>query len=105
MRMWLVDPKKLCRKHLLGEHLEMHYFKGTITKGKSIRGYVLKGLVETNKIKERHDALAKEMKDRGYKHQSEMTDFQVVSVGFVDVQKNLKELSNRCSECRKRIES
>jgi hypothetical protein len=66
-------------------------------------GYVLKGLVETSKIKERHDALTQEMKDRGYKHQSEMGDFQVVSVGFVDIQKNLEELSNRCLECRKRI--
>jgi len=102
--MWLVDPKKLCRKHLLGEHLEMHYFRGTIVKGKSVLGYILKGLVETGKIKERHDQLAKEMKRRGYKHQSEMGNFQVAPSGFVDVQKNLKELSNRCLECRKRIE-
>ena len=24
MRMWMVDPKWLCRKHLLWEHVEIH---------------------------------------------------------------------------------
>lgn len=24
MRMWMIDPKLLCRKHLLGEHNEIH---------------------------------------------------------------------------------
>ena len=33
MRMWMIDPKLLCRKHLLGEHLEIHMFVGTINKG------------------------------------------------------------------------
>lgn len=30
MRMWMVDPKIMCRKHLLGEHLELHMLAGCI---------------------------------------------------------------------------
>ena len=36
MRMWNVDPKLMCNKHLLGEHVEMHMFFGTIQKGISM---------------------------------------------------------------------
>ena len=32
MRMWLVPPQLMCDQHLLGEHLEMHMFIGTIRK-------------------------------------------------------------------------
>ena len=44
MRMWLVDPKKLCREHLLGEHLEMHMFAYSINNDKNIEGFLEKGL-------------------------------------------------------------
>ena len=36
MRMWLVPPSHMCRKHLLGEHVELHMLLGTLKKGKSI---------------------------------------------------------------------
>ena len=35
MRMWNVDVTKMCNKHLLGEHVEMHMFVGIIIKGTS----------------------------------------------------------------------
>ena len=40
MRMWMVDPKKMCRKHLLGEHVEIHMMVGTLLKGRSIDGFL-----------------------------------------------------------------
>lgn len=43
MRQWLVDPRCLCDKHLLGEHVEHHMFIGTLRKNKSIQGYLDKG--------------------------------------------------------------
>lgn len=33
MRMWLVPPSHMCRKHLLGEHVELHMLLGTLKKG------------------------------------------------------------------------
>ena len=106
MRMWLVDPKFMCNQHLLGEHVEMHAFIGTIKKGISIKGYITKGLVEPEKIQERHDELVLEMKSRGMKHNSPMftnITFWNGDKGYVNIQVNLTELSNRCEKCRKRI--
>ena len=104
MRMWNVEPKYLCRKHLLGEHVEMHMFIGSIEKGISLAGYVKNNLIETDRISLRHDELVVEMTDRGYNHKSPVNNWECsVSVGKVNVKANLKELSNRCPDCKKRI--
>ena len=104
MRMWSIDPKLLCRKHLLGEHVEMHMFAGSIRKRIQIRGYIKKGLVETGNIRKRHDELAREMEERGYAHNSPLPDFSCEPEGHVDVEENLEELKSRCLDCRKGIE-
>jgi hypothetical protein len=106
MRMWKVDPKLLCRKHLLGEHLEMHMFAGTLREGKKIDGYINGGLVEVHNILRRHDELAEEMKRRGYKHnyKPQLYDCQLWECGCVDSEQNIVELYRRCPDCRERIE-
>lgn len=104
MRMWGVNPALLCDKHLLGEHVEMHMFAGSIRKGISTQGYEQTGLVVLSKIRSRHDALAREMKRRGMNHRSPME--RIVDGrkgGWINQQENLKELKRRCRECRKRI--
>lgn len=105
MRMWNVDPKLLCRKHLLGEHVEMHMFVGTMKKGLRLTGYIDGGLIETANLWKRHEALAKEMVRRGYKHNSPLEKLDVgPNEGHVDVEANLKELARRCVDCRMLIE-
>lgn len=99
MRMWNVDPKSLCRRHLLGEHVEMHMFVGTIRKGVSMKGYIEGGLVETQNIRKRHDQLAEEMTRRGMNHRSPLVEDYVIAEGSVDVAANLVELTRRCPEC------
>ena len=47
MRLWLVNPKLMCNKHILGEHLETHMFVGCINKKKNLKGYFDKGLLDT----------------------------------------------------------
>jgi hypothetical protein len=32
--MWMVDPRLVCSKHLLGEHVELHMFVGCLLKRK-----------------------------------------------------------------------
>jgi len=102
--MWNVSTDYLCNQHLLGEHLEMHMFAGSIRLGKNIAGFIAKGFVETDKIKSRHDDLAVELKKRGFKHKSPMEAFDIVANGKVDVQANLVSLSTRCVMCRMRID-
>lgn len=103
MRMWNVDPRILCRVHLLGEHVEMHMFLGAYRKNTNLSGYLRKGLVELHNIKERHDALAFEMLRRGYKHDSPMLKVDIQVAGRVDLAKSYKELNARCEHCRARM--
>lgn len=70
MRMWMVDPRIMCKQHLLGEHAEIQMFIGTISRGKSVRGYLEKGLLEVHSLYARHEELVEEMKRRGYNHSS-----------------------------------
>jgi hypothetical protein len=105
MRMWNVEPKLLCRQHLIGEHLEMHYFRGVIIRNRSIKGYIEKGLVEVHNIIKRHNDLANEMTRRNYKHNSELIEFKIWEEGHVNVEQNINELLNRCPKCKERIEN
>jgi len=99
----MVNPKFLCQKHLCGEHVETHSFVGCINKGTSLKGYIDKGLVEVHNIKNRHDELAKEMLRRGYKHKSDLPEFNSWEEGCVNIEQNIEELMKRCSKCKERI--
>ena len=109
MRMWMVDPKKMCRKHLLGEHGELHKFLPGWRKQRSLTGYILSNAIEPKSYKKRHNALVKEMKRRGYNHNSplEQPDFSYihpVEKRFeVNVTANEILLAERCPECEKNI--
>jgi hypothetical protein len=71
MRVWDVEPWRLCRQHLLGEHRELHAVWTILTQGK--RGYALhpetlrwQGRLRALYL--RHAALVEEMVRRGYNH-------------------------------------
>lgn len=99
MRMWMVDPKVMCRQHLLGEHVETHMFVGTILKGKKLTGYLNNRLLETHNLRERHDELAAEMVRRGMNHKSPLLNFEIEPQGLVCRNENLKNLLSRCERC------
>jgi len=106
--MWMVDPKIMCRQHLLGEHVEHHMFMGTIKKKKNLQGYVDNNLFEYLSLVNRHKELVFEMLNRGFKHNSELIVYDgsylnnKIWNSKVDRIKSLKELLDRCSECRQR---
>lgn len=110
MRMWMVDPKIMCRKHLLGEHVEHHMFVGTINKKISITGYLRDNLLEPLSLLTRHAELVREMEARGYNHRSELLSVDLSGMTFeqfhtkIDREKSLAELIRRCPECRARYE-
>lgn len=106
MRQWHVDPRLLCRKHLLGEHVEHHMFVGTLVRGSSLKGYIEGGLVEIHTLYQRHDELVQEMVRRGMRHKSPLREDgreKLYEAGEVDREGNLQELARRCEECRARI--
>lgn len=101
MRMWNVPTNIMCRRHLLGEHLETHMFLGSIKKGINLSGYIRNHLVEVHNLKNRHDELVLEMKNRGYKHNSPMEDYPFWVEGKINPTESLNLLLSRCSECKK----
>jgi hypothetical protein len=102
----MVDPRIMCRQHLLGEHAEIHMFIGTISRGYSVEGYLEKGLLEIHSLYDRHDELVIEMKRRNYKHNSTISKKwkQARILGSIYKYKSLKQLIIRCSRCRERYE-
>lgn len=75
MRIWDLDPKYLCRTHLLAEHRELHAIWNILTKNK--KGYskhpeTLRWKGKLKALYFRHEALKKEFKKRGYKHFSDL---------------------------------
>ncbi|HUQ85443.1 MAG TPA: pyrimidine dimer DNA glycosylase/endonuclease V [Candidatus Limnocylindrales bacterium] len=75
MRIWDLSPSILCRKHLLGEHLELHSIWTVITQNK--KGYsrhpeTLRWVGKLKALYNRHDHLVNEMKNRGYNHHSDL---------------------------------
>ncbi len=73
MRVWDIEPWRLCRSHLLGEHREVHAIWSILTKGK--KGYsrhpeTLRWNGRLKALYLRHEKLAAEMKKRGYRHMS-----------------------------------
>ena len=109
MRMWMVAPNLLCRKHLIGEHGEIHKHKHNFEKHHSITGRIYPiVLIEPDNMQNRHDELAQEMIARGYNHQSPYAqpDLSHLSnserFAKVDMEYNLKDLYSRCPECRAR---
>lgn len=104
MRMWNVNPRKMCTQHLLGEHLEMHMFVGTIKKGTKLNGYIDKGLVEIENISRRHDIIVREMLRREMNHNTPIEDTSNMLGGKVNKAENEIILISRCEKCKKLME-
>jgi len=111
MRMWMVEPTKMCRKHLMGEHVEIHMLIGSMRRGKSIKGFIDNGLLEISSVYKRHSDLVSEMIKRGYNHKSELNELEVKQLiskykQYENIKVNRKtsynELIGRCNECKER---
>lgn len=110
MRQWLVNPALMCNQHLLGEHVELHMFVGTINKGIDVTGYIERCLLDIRTLHTRHEELVREMEKRGMHHKSPLPRLDARQVqkyeewlGIIDVTKNELELMHRCKECSDRI--
>jgi hypothetical protein len=109
MRQWHIDPAFMCAQHLLGEHVEHHMFIGALKKHKNITGYLKNNLLEPKSLVNRHNAIAQEMLNRGYKHLSpiDTPDLSCLSdeERNIEIDKGLAktELFTRCEKCKQRF--
>jgi len=108
MRMWMCNPKIMCRQHLLGEHREMHTLIGSLTKKRSIEGHIRLDQLEPLSIKTRHDNLVQEMQRRKYKHNSPLIQDESLLNHLPESHRNHRINRNwskellllRCQRCR-----
>ncbi len=91
MRIWDLDPERLCRQHLLGEHFELHILWSIITEGRKAYSNHPETRRWRGKLKAlffRHEALVEEMSRRGYRHQTPLPSGQATGLA---VQKEYKD--------------
>lgn len=108
MRVWDLPPQSLCRAHLLGEHREIHAIWTIITEGK--RGYTAHPETKRwyGKLKAlylRHNAVAEEMKRRGYAHNSPLEEALATGSArqdeFVDpVERQIEIIKQKGCDCK-----
>lgn len=111
MRIWDIPVECLCRKHLLGEHAELHAMWAIITgdrRGFANHPETIRWRGKLKALYNRHEAQADEMRERGYKHRSDLDYNQArgedVQDSFVYAyREQIADLSSRCSECQSRI--
>ncbi|MBU0497758.1 MAG: pyrimidine dimer DNA glycosylase/endonuclease V [Candidatus Thermoplasmatota archaeon] len=108
MRIWDISTKKLCNRHLLGEHSELHAIWSIITKDK--KGFA--NHPETTrwqgKLKAlylRHEKIVQEMKKRGFYHKSPLNgDFaigQSVQKDLIDsIEDQISLLRSKKCKCK-----
>jgi hypothetical protein len=77
MRIWDIEPHRLCRKHLLGEHRELHALYSILLHNK--KGYrshpeTMRWVGKLPALYKRHEMLVVEMEKRGYNHLSPLQD-------------------------------
>lgn len=106
----MVDPRIMCRQHLLGEHREIHMIIGNFRKNRSITGYIQNNCIEPMSIMGRHFVLINEMYKRGYTHTTPINPNDIdisylplnEQIYAVNDEQSLKDLISRCPECAKR---
>ncbi|MFA5359513.1 MAG: pyrimidine dimer DNA glycosylase/endonuclease V [Patescibacteria group bacterium] len=86
MRIWDIEPKYLCRQHLLAEHRELHGLWNILTKHKGKGGYsrhpeTLRWAGKKKALYIRHEILVKEFFRRGYKHRTPLNKKFAVGSG------------------------
>jgi len=89
MRIWDLPPEILCRKHLLGEHRELHAIWSILTNDKT--GYsrhpeVIRWRGRLKALYLRHQILVKEMGNRGYRHNSPLLKKLATGLAKQDLQ-------------------
>lgn len=101
MRVWDIDPKQLCRKHLLAEHRELHGLWNILTKHEGKGGYsrhpeTLRWVGKQKALYYRHETLVKEFLRRHYQHHTPLdirfaigSGSQQVFINTIEEQKQL----------------
>jgi hypothetical protein len=86
MRIWDIDPKYLCRRHLLAEHRELHGLWNILTKHQAKGGYskhpeTLRWVGKQKALFNRHEQLVMEFMLRQYQHHTPLDKRLAIGIG------------------------
>jgi hypothetical protein len=109
VRIWDIEPKYLCRQHLLGEHRELHGLWNILTVHNGQGGYsrhpeTLRWVGKEKALYNRHQLLVDEMAKRGFNHNSELdislANGQAKQDVFIDsIDRQYKILTEKTCDC------
>jgi len=106
MRVWDIPVEQLCRKHLLGQHNEIHIMYKTIQTGRKAwanHPETKRWRGKEHALKATHDATAAEMLRRGYNHKTPLPDAHGINVTqdtFIHtIPEQYQILKNKGCEC------
>jgi hypothetical protein len=108
VRIWDLEPERLCRQHLLGEHRELHALWVILTKEKNGFARHPETVRWRGKLKalfRRHEALVAEMARRGYRHRTPLPQEQATGAARQDEYKDTpaeqaRLLQSKGCDCR-----
>ena len=111
MRMWMLPPETMCRKHLLGEHVELHMLLGSLRRGKNIDGFLAGKLVDPGACSGGTRSLCSKWSGAATGHASPLDEAECETLARrygrtgtgIDAGANAAELARRCPECAKRL--
>ena len=124
MRMWHIPAAQLCDVHLRAEHRELHCLVVSVQHAldptwprqrqhhRSIEGLVARGYLNLSPVvvRVRHDQLTLEARARGRKWDSPLSaqplydwDGLVAVEGGDQIQRDRRELAERCPRCKLRM--
>ena len=112
MRMWMLPPETMCRKHLLGEHVELHmlspeaYGAGKTFTGSSPGSWRTPGACSGGT-----KSLCSKCSGAAHRHASPLDEAECETLARryghtgtgIDAGANAAELARRCPECAKRL--
>lgn len=112
MRMWMIDPRLLCNKHLIGEHGEIHKHLHNFIKKHKIDGRIYPIVqIEPSSMEKRHNELEKEMEirfNKKYNSPYKQPDISYLPIkqqkAIVDIKQSIQDLYNRCENCKQKIQ-
>ena len=108
MRMWMLPVHFMCQQHRLGEHAEIHKHRHVFEKGQSIQGRVSPIVqIEPLNMRLRHNLLMLTFKTHKFDYtMPDLSAYPDSQINVeVDIEYNLNDLYNRCSKCRKIMDS
>ena len=108
MRIWDIPLESLCRRHLLGEHRELHAIWSIITnnkKGYSKHPETIRWKGKLKALYLRHGTQVLEMKKRGYNHNSPLDKRLATGKSIQDelidsIEKQKVLLKNKKCDCK-----